>query len=210
VTLITLPRPPNRSSQLQAGVISFRPTLRFKGCRDKKGSHLMLKTVRAALALMMVAGLFAANPSTAGVLQCAPYARQISGIQLFGRAADWWGQAAGKYDRGNEPRVGAVLSFSSSRAMPVGHVAVVSKILGEREVLITHANWSYRGGIERDVRAVDISPNNDWSMVKVWFAPIGDMGLRANPANGFIYSDAPAPQHDEHLGATMRKLASAL
>ena len=36
--------------------------------------------------------------------------------------------------------VGAVLSFASSRAMPVGHVAMVSKIVNDREVLLTHAN----------------------------------------------------------------------
>lgn len=131
------------------------------------------------------------SPATAGVLQCAPYARQVSGIQLFGNANSWWGQAQGRYDRGQEPRVGAVLAFSSSRSMPVGHVAMVSKVVSEREVLLTHANWSYRGGIERDVRAVDVSANNDWSDVRVWYGPIGGLGLRSNPANGFIYADAP-------------------
>ncbi|MBB6124402.1 CHAP domain-containing protein [Sphingobium subterraneum] len=154
----------------------------------------MLKTLRAALALVVSALLLAttANPLTAAVLQCAPYAREISGIQLFGRAASWWDQAAGHYDRGNQPREGAVLAFSASRSMPAGHVAMVSKVMGPREVLITHANWSYRGGIERNVRAVDVSPNNDWSEVKVWYAPIGDLGLRPNPAHGFIYPQAPA------------------
>ena len=131
------------------------------------------------------------SPATAGVLQCAPYARQVSGIQLFGNANSWWGQAQGRYDRGQEPRVGAVLAFSSSRSMPVGHVAMVSKVVSDREVLLTHANWSYRGGIERDVRAVDVSANNDWSDVRVWYGPIGGLGLRSNPANGFIYADAP-------------------
>lgn len=155
----------------------------------------MLRAFRAACALLLAAGLFTVPPSVAGVLQCAPYARQISGIQLFGRAASWWQQAAGKYERGNAPEVGAVLSFASSRAMPAGHVAMVSEVVSEREVLLTHANWSYRGGIEHDVRAIDVSPNNDWTMVKVWFAPIGDLGRRANPANGFIYADAP------HVGA---------
>lgn len=148
----------------------------------------MFQFVRAAVAMVMAAGLFVATPSVAGDLQCAPYARQISGIQLFGRAADWWNQAAGKYARGNEPRVGAVLSFVSTRSMPAGHVAMVSKVINSREVLITHANWSYRGGIEHDVRAIDVSPNNDWSNVKVWYGPIGDVGQRPNSANGFIYA----------------------
>ncbi|KAK0349898.1 hypothetical protein LTR94_031219, partial [Friedmanniomyces endolithicus] len=102
-------------------------------------------------------------PATAGTLQCAPFARQVSGIDIHGNANTWWGQAEGRYDRGHEPRVGAVLAFSASRSMPVGHVAMVSKVVNDREVLLTHANWSYRGGIERNVRAIDVSANNDWS-----------------------------------------------
>lgn len=146
----------------------------------------------AFCALMLTVGLFAGAPANArgGYLQCAPFARQVSGIQLFGRAANWWNAAVGRYARGALPEVGAVLSFASSRSMPAGHVAMVSKIVSEREVLLTHANWSYRGGIEHDVRAVDVSAAGDWSSVKVWFGPIGGLGLRANPANGFIYAGA--------------------
>ena len=40
-------------------------------------------------------------------LQCVPYARQLTGIQIFGDAHTWWGQAAGKYERGRAPKVGA-------------------------------------------------------------------------------------------------------
>ncbi|MDX3910760.1 MAG: CHAP domain-containing protein [Sphingobium sp.] len=147
---------------------------------------------RAAFALFVALGLVTTSaPAMAGTLQCAPYARQISGIQLFGRAADWWDQASGHYDRGHEPRVGAVLAFASSRSMPAGHVAMVSQIVSTREVLLTHANWSYRGGIERNVRAIDVSANNDWSDVKVWYGPIGGLGLRSNSARGFIYATSP-------------------
>jgi hypothetical protein len=31
----------------------------------------------------------------------------------------------------------------------------------------------------------------DWSAVKVWFGPIGDLGMRVNPVAGFIYPDVP-------------------
>lgn len=164
----------------------------------------MIGGFRALFAAAMLAlGAFSAVPATAGVLQCAPYARQVSGIQLFGNANTWWNQADGRYDRGHEPRVGAVLAFSSSRSMPVGHVAMVSKVVSDREVLLTHANWSYRGGVERNVRAIDVSANNDWTDVRVWYGPIGDLGLRANPARGFIY-----PGHADHLGQPV-ELASA-
>lgn len=170
----------------------------------------MIKGFRAGIALVVALGLFAvSHPVVAGVLQCAPYARQISGIQLFGRAANWWDQAEGLYDRGHQPKVGAVLAFASSRSMPAGHVAMVSRVVSEREVRLTHANWSYRGGIERDVRAIDVSPNNDWTDVKVWYAPIGDLGLRANPARGFIYP-APADRIDAPVQIASAVLAPTL
>jgi surface antigen len=147
---------------------------------------------RALFATLFLAlSTLATAPASAGTLQCAPFARQVSGIDLHGNANTWWGQAEGRYDRGHEPRVGAVLAFASSRSMPVGHVAMVSKVVSGREVLLTHANWSYRGGIERDVRAVDVSPNNDWTDVRVWYGPTGGLGLRSNPAKGFIYASAP-------------------
>lgn len=154
----------------------------------------MFAVVRAVFAASLLAlSALAVTPATAGTLQCAPFARQVSGIDIHGNANTWWGQAEGRYDRGHEPRVGAVLAFAASRSMPVGHVAMVSKVVGSREVLLTHANWSYRGGIERDVRAVDVSPNNDWTDVRVWYGPIGNLGLRSNPARGFIYASAPKP-----------------
>ncbi|MET0371697.1 MAG: CHAP domain-containing protein [Sphingobium sp.] len=150
------------------------------------------RTLLAAAVLMFGAAL-AVAPANAGVLQCAPFARQISGVEIFGNAGTWWNQAEGRYERGHEPRVGAVLAFAPSRRMRVGHVAMVSKVVGSREVLLTHANWSYRGGIERNVRAIDVSPANDWSQVRVWYGPMGDVGLSANPAQGFIYPHSVAP-----------------
>lgn len=151
---------------------------------------------RAFAGLALFATVIAAGPALAqsAYLQCAPFARAESGIQLFGNARDWWAQAAGRYARGNSPRVGAVMQFSATRAMPVGHVAVVSQLVADREVLLTHANWSpvngRRGQIERNVRAIDVSAAGDWSQVRVWYAPINDLGLRANPVAGFIYPEA--------------------
>ncbi|TKD50613.1 CHAP domain-containing protein [Sphingomonas baiyangensis] len=147
----------------------------------------------ARFALVVSCCLLTAQPAFARFWQCAPYAREISGIAIFGNANTWWSQADGRYARGATPRVGAVLAMASSRRMPMGHVAMVSKVVSDREVLLTHANWSRRGGIERDVRAIDVSAAGDWSSVRVWYGPIGDLGTSANPAHGFIYpDDAPA------------------
>ena len=37
-------------------------------------------------------------------LQCVPYARDHSGVKIFGDAYTWWDQAAGKYPRGHAPQ----------------------------------------------------------------------------------------------------------
>lgn len=126
-------------------------------------------------------------------LQCVPFAREISGIQIYGDAHSWWDQAEGRYQRGNRPQVGAVMVFQPHQNMTLGHVAAVSKVIDRRTVLISHANWSpingRRGQIERDARAVDISPDNDWSMVRVWYDPLQAVGRTAWPVHGFIYSE---------------------
>ena len=154
--------------------------------------------------------------SQAHALQCVPFARDLSGIDIRGNALTWWSQAAGKYALGNTPKVGAVLSFKSTRSMPLGHVAVVSKIINDREILISHSNWSpingRRGQIERNVKVVDVSANGDWTSVKVWYAPIKGLGLRANPTNGFIYNgkDAGIQMASNAVKAPSMQLAAAV
>lgn len=140
-----------------------------------------------------------AAPAHAQFWQCAPYAREVSGIDLHGNADTWWGQAAGRYARGHTPQVGAVLAFSASSRMRVGHVAMVSKVVSDREVLLTHANWSRPGGIERDVRAVDVSAAGDWSEVKVWYAPVGGLGTSSYATKGFIYAKGTPKSDDDAL-----------
>jgi len=145
------------------------------------------------LRAMLAAGLVAAAaPAAAAYLQCAPYARAASGIEIHGNAGTWWGQAAGHYRRGAEPQVGAVLAFQPTHAMPVGHVAVVAAVVDSRHILLNHANWSGHGRIEHGALAEDVSANGDWSVVRVWYAPQHALGLRTNPTFGFIYADAPA------------------
>jgi len=144
-------------------------------------------------------GVVAASANISAIqliaLQCVPYARTVSGIQIYGDAHTWWGQAAGKYARGERPKVGAVMAFKPHGRMELGHVAAVSQIIDSRTVLLRHANWSLingaRGQIENDVRAIDVSDSNDWSKVRVWFAPIQGIGGTAWPVQGFIYNEKP-------------------
>ena len=140
-------------------------------------------------------------PTAGGALaetywQCVPFARLVSGIQLFGDAYTWWQQAIGKYDVGFQPKAGAVLCFKPTQRMRLGHVAVVSEVLTDRIVQITHANWSpiegSRGKVEKDVTLVDVSPEGNWSQVKVWYDPSRDLGGSTYQTYGFIYQDTRA------------------
>ena len=122
-------------------------------------------------------------------LQCVPYAREVSHIDLSGNAFLWWAEAAGRYDRGNAPVEGAVLNFRAIGRMPLGHVAVVTSVIDNRTILVTQANW-VRGTITNDVTMQDVSPNNDWTQVQVELGDSSTWGA-AYPTYGFI-SNKPA------------------
>ena len=146
----------------------------------------VLGAITAALVLL-------ATPVEAQArIQCVAFARAHSLIQLAGNARDWWARALGIYQRGQTPRAGSVLAFRATGSMPMGHVAVVSKVIDDRHVLLDHANWSRPGQVERGVMAVDVSAGGDWSAVRVWHAASRSLGVRVSPAFGFIYPAAEA------------------
>lgn len=171
----------------------------------------------AALAFMAAPALGTAGSDSGGrvapagivslpYLQCVPYARQVSGIQIYGDAWTWWGQAEGRYKRGSKPEIGAVMAFEPHGNMKLGHVAAISKIVDSRTVLLRHSNWSpingRRGQIEDDVRAIDVSDNNDWSEVRVWYDPIQSLGGTAWPVHGFIYNEKPGKPTSSSLASS--------
>jgi len=91
-------------------------------------------------------------------------------------AADWWWQADGRYTRGDRPSVGSVLVLRRSGRLPSGHVAVVSQVLGARQILVTQANWVHHR-VSQDQSVFDVSPRNDWSAVRVWWPPTRQLGI---------------------------------
>jgi surface antigen len=131
-----------------------------------------------------------ARVARGGGLQCVPFARNASGIEVAGNAHLWWDHAAGVYARGQTPEANSILSFRANRSMPLGHVAVVRRVVNARELEIDHANWSGPGGrkgsVSRGVSVVDVSDNNDWTAVRVALGHSGDYGS-IYPTNGFIY-----------------------
>jgi len=112
---------------------------------------------------------------------------ELSQIALRGNAWTWWTKAEGRYDKGALPRPGAVLVFSKTRRLRLGHLAVVAEVMNSREILVHQANWLNRGKIHRYTPVRDISKNNDWSEVRVWYTPGHVYGSGRYPVYGFIY-----------------------
>jgi hypothetical protein len=122
-------------------------------------------------------------------ISCVPFARQVSGIEVAGNAWQWWNNAQGLYARGNLPEAGSVLDFRANGRMRLGHVAVVTRVINPREVIIDHANWpsgGARGAVSRNVAVVDVSEANNWSAVRVELDRDGKFGS-VYPTYGFIY-----------------------
>ena len=132
------------------------------------------------------------HPYQGALMQCVPYARQVSGIDITGDAWSWWDGAAGKYDRGHQPRFMAVLVLSRTQRLKLGHVAVVMDIMGPRQIRVTHANFGSepvsRRVIYDSMPVADVSPDNDWSLVRFWNYQAQAWGI-LYPASGFIYPE---------------------
>jgi surface antigen len=141
-----------------------------------------------AIALCILVAL-AAVPN-AFAINCVQYVKASSEFNISGNAWLWWDHAAGIYERGKTPREGSVLVFKRTNKMHSGHVALVSRVLDGRTLLIDHANWGAgrgeKGRVQRGVLAIDCSSRHDWSAVCVWNEKFEVYG-RPYPTNGFIY-----------------------
>jgi len=137
-----------------------------------------------------------------------PFARALTGVALRGNSPEWWTAAEGRYRRTQAPDVGAIMVFRSTARLPQGHVSVVSEVLSAREILVTHANWVH-GLVTQDQPVADISASNDWSLVRVWWPPIGQLGATNYPIFGFILPDRPL-NHAAIAAATTRAARVAM
>ena len=177
-----------------------------------KNILITLRNAIIPMLLVLQAIMMPAPAHANDYLQCVPFARELSGISIYGDAHSWWDQADGSYQRGTMPAEGAVLSLPSHGSMRLGHVAVVREIVDDRTILISHANWSpingRRGQIERRVAAKDVSEDNDWSKVRIWYAPIGKLGTTAFPVNGFIYPAKPSKKASRQWASSKPKHSS--
>ena len=119
-------------------------------------------------------------------LFCVEYARLRSGIEIFGDARTWWQKARGQYAETADPKEGAVMVFATTRRMRDGHVAVVSRIVSNREIRVDHANWMRDGRIWLNAPVIDVSRDNDWSQVRVWDTRDGVLGSHIYSIKGFV------------------------
>ena len=119
-------------------------------------------------------------------LQCVPFARRESGVEIYGNANTWWRQASDRYETAETPSEGAVLVLHGYRSNARGHVAVVKEIVSPRLMIVDHSNWLNGGEITRDVPVMDVSEAGDWSEVRVWHVPGRHWGGRTYRVQGFI------------------------
>ncbi|MGE0044712.1 MAG: CHAP domain-containing protein [Hyphomonadaceae bacterium] len=136
-------------------------------------------------------------------LQCVPFARRESGVEIYGDAYTWWRQARGRYETTDTPAERSVIVMRGYANPNRGHVAVVREIVNDRVIIVDHANWLNRGEITRNVPVRDVSPRGDWSQVQVWYVPGGHWGARTYNVQGFIL----APE--EGAGAEVAAAAAA-
>ncbi len=141
-------------------------------------------------------------------LQCVPYAREVSGVQIYGDAYTWWDQAQGRFARSTMPSQGSVMVLYNYAGPARAHVAVVKRIVNPREIRIDHANWLDDGAIYTDDPVRDVSPDNDWTQVRVFNIRNQAWGARVYQVQGFIgpgplgsdlmvaQNPAPAPAAD--------------
>jgi surface antigen len=128
-------------------------------------------------------------------LQCVPYARAEAHIPIYGDAYTWWDQAAGHYARAAAPSDGAVMVLHDYAGPNRAHLAVVRDIIDDRNIRVDHANWLDDGAIYVNDPVRDVSPDNDWSEVRVYNLKSGAWGSHVYPVQGFIGPGAPdAPQ----------------
>ena len=192
-------------------MIRSRAVARVGNPNMRRSTRAVIGSI-AMIALLMFSG--AGSAKAENYLQCVPFARMMSGIQLFGDAWTWWTEAAGKYAQGFTPKSGAVLVFKRNGMMNRGHVAVVSQVLTDRVIQVSHANWSMiegaRGQVEKDVTVVDVSPAGDWSQVKVWYDPARDLGSTVYPTYGFIYQSTQSAARQAAQGAVRTVAENAM
>jgi surface antigen len=143
-------------------------------------------------------------------LQCVPFARRESGVEIYGNANTWWRQAQERYETTQTPDEGAVLVLEGYSTTRRGHVAVVREVVSPRLIIVDHANWLNHGEITRDVPIMDVSEAGDWSEVRVWHVPGRHWGGRTYNVQGFILNALTEAARTQTVAAEAMQHEAAL
>lgn len=183
------PAPQPRVAQIASVPAAARaPQAQAQAASRKAAAETTASRSAAARKKAAAAARRAGQPAAAVArIPCVQFVRATTDFRVSGNAHLWWSHAAGVHARGSVPEVGSVLSFKSIKAMPMGHVAVVSRVVSSREIRIDHSNWVHRG-VLRGAEVVDVSPRNDWTAVRVSLKPGAAAYGSIYPTNGFIYA----------------------
>ena len=164
----------------------------------------MLRLIALKAAALVVTGalLVVAAPKPADAWMCVTHVRNMTGITTIrGDAWAWWHNAEGQFARGALPTPGAIMVWRRAGNLPLGHVGVVREIVDSRTVLVDHS-WD-SNALRTDQPVVDVSANNDWSRVSVWYHPRQVMGSEYQ-LYGFVY-----PPGTEPSAEAMAEIATA-
>jgi hypothetical protein len=136
-----------------------------------------------AFGLCLAAAL--ALPGLAHAKDCVRAVRSMSDFTIQGDAWTWWQHSQGVYDHDNRPQAGSVLVFKRTGQLGRGHVSLVSAVVDNRTIEVDHT-WLRSPEIRRSMTVIDVSPDNDWSEVRVWNEPTDQLGTRIYPTYGFV------------------------
>ncbi len=138
-------------------------------------------------------------------LVCVPYARTRSRITLHGDAYSWWEQAKAAYQVASTPQSDSVIVLSAKPAQGDGRLAAVTRVVSAREIRVDHASWSGDTTIYLNEPVIDVSPDNDWSQVRVWNSRAQQFSPATYALKGFLVAAAGSGgAHGEDVGTPKR------
>jgi hypothetical protein len=148
------------------------------------------------------------HPYAASAKDCVRAVRSMSDFDIQGDAWTWWQHSQGRYDRDDQPQAGSVLVFKKTGTLSRGHVSLVSNVVNDRTIEVDHT-WLKSGAIRHGMTVIDVSPDNDWSEVRVWNEPTEQMGTHVYPTYGFVLPKGRQAGHPQMVAQNDDSAADA-
>jgi len=143
------------------------------------------------------------SPVPAAAKDCVRAVRSMSDFSIQGDAWTWWQHSEGVYEHDRHPAQGSVLVFKKTGRLGRGHVSLVSAVVDKRTIEVDHT-WDRSSKIRHGMTVVDVSPNNDWSEVRVWNDPADTLGTSVYPTYGFVL-----PEHERRPSTALHSTYAA-